>query len=240
MDQFRFCPVTMAWRFLTCRIRQNKQVEFTTNVVVEAEGPKEETQRLGRRATMVNKMRNITARGKEWAGELKDKGRHLTGLSNFHLILSFQIMFTNCMSRRQQRLGWKTLFSRCKDQRRRIGSRSGRSAFHICRRDERRWNSHRSQVRRKAVFLTIFAYELPFRYYRQPADTNGATKENRTMEALQGFQGSTKLWIGKDYTNFIVKDFVKLDQPLQGNVSFSFICYVIHFTFRVSSHRFCR
>lgn len=29
-------------------------------------------------------------------------------------------------------------------------------------------------------------------------------------------EGSTKLWIGKDYTNFIVKDFDKLDQPLKG------------------------
>ncbi|KAK4012263.1 phospholipase D1 isoform X1 [Daphnia magna] len=31
-------------------------------------------------------------------------------------------------------------------------------------------------------------------------------------------EGSTKLWIGKDYTNFIVKDFDKLDQPLKDSV----------------------
>lgn len=30
------------------------------------------------------------------------------------------------------------------------------------------------------------------------------------------YEGSTKLWVGKDYTNFIVKDFDHLDQPLKG------------------------
>ena len=28
--------------------------------------------------------------------------------------------------------------------------------------------------------------------------------------------GLHQLWIGKDYTNFIVKDFSQLDQPLKG------------------------
>lgn len=42
-----------------------------------------------------------------------------------------------------------------------------------------------------------------------------ALESNRTRGALKGFQGSTKLWIGKDYTNFIVKDFINLDEPLQ-------------------------
>lgn len=41
-------------------------------------------------------------------------------------------------------------------------------------------------------------------------------KENYVQEALTAFEGSTKLWIGKDYTNCIVKDFVSLDKPLQG------------------------
>lgn len=31
-----------------------------------------------------------------------------------------------------------------------------------------------------------------------------------------GLEGSSKLWIGKDYCNFIFKDFVKLDQPFEG------------------------
>ncbi|CAG4987984.1 unnamed protein product [Parnassius apollo] len=34
-----------------------------------------------------------------------------------------------------------------------------------------------------------------------------------TKEALEGIEGNSKLWIGKDYTNFIVKDFNNLDLP---------------------------
>ena len=33
-----------------------------------------------------------------------------------------------------------------------------------------------------------------------------------------GLEGDTKLWIGKDYTNFIVKDFVDLEEPFTGRV----------------------
>ena len=32
-----------------------------------------------------------------------------------------------------------------------------------------------------------------------------------------GLSGMAKYWLGKDYTNFIVKDFTKLDSPYQGN-----------------------
>ena len=54
-------------------------------------------------------------------------------------------------------------------------------------------------------------------YISKTIDGEGTSSENRTSEALLGYQGSTKLWIGKDYTNFIVKDFIQLDQPLQGS-----------------------
>ena len=47
-------------------------------------------------------------------------------------------------------------------------------------------------------------------------EINNQAEENRVKEALTGYEGSTKLWIGKDYTNFIVKDFDNLDQPLKG------------------------
>jgi hypothetical protein len=30
--------------------------------------------------------------------------------------------------------------------------------------------------------------------------------------------GMAKYWVGKDYTNFIVKDFTDLDAPYQGNI----------------------
>ena len=33
--------------------------------------------------------------------------------------------------------------------------------------------------------------------------------------AINGLKGGSKLWFGKDYVNFIVKDFVELDQPFR-------------------------
>ena len=37
---------------------------------------------------------------------------------------------------------------------------------------------------------------------------------------MEEFEGSgTKLWVGKDYCNFIYKDFVDLDKPFTGNTS---------------------
>jgi hypothetical protein len=48
----------------------------------EAKETKEGGQSLGklsRRVTVVNRMRNLTARGREWADEIKDKGRHMKG-----------------------------------------------------------------------------------------------------------------------------------------------------------------
>ncbi|CAH2109320.1 unnamed protein product [Euphydryas editha] len=34
-----------------------------------------------------------------------------------------------------------------------------------------------------------------------------------TKKALEGIEGNSKLWIGKDYVNFIVEDFNSLDMP---------------------------
>lgn len=35
---------------------------------------------------------------------------------------------------------------------------------------------------------------------------------------LSNLRGMAKYWLGKDYTNFIVKDFTNLDAPYQGNI----------------------
>jgi phosphatidylserine/phosphatidylglycerophosphate/cardiolipin synthase-like enzyme len=42
-------------------------------------------------------------------------------------------------------------------------------------------------------------------------------KKSSSDQALNdlGLQGGTKLWYGKDYVNFIVKDFEELDQPFK-------------------------
>ncbi|XP_063823653.1 phospholipase D1 [Ostrinia nubilalis] len=41
----------------------------------------------------------------------------------------------------------------------------------------------------------------------------GRVITEKTKEALEDVEGNSKLWIGKDYTNFIVKDFNNLDLP---------------------------
>lgn len=39
---------------------------------------------------------------------------------------------------------------------------------------------------------------------------------------LEDIDGNSKLWIGKDYANFIVKDFTKLNQPFVGEECFKY------------------
>ncbi|CAG9562934.1 unnamed protein product [Danaus chrysippus] len=41
----------------------------------------------------------------------------------------------------------------------------------------------------------------------------GRVITENTQKALEGIEGNSKLWIGKDYVNFIVKDFNSLDLP---------------------------
>lgn len=36
-----------------------------------------------------------------------------------------------------------------------------------------------------------------------------------TVDYAPGVSGTAKLWLGKDYTNFIVKDFSNLEMPYQ-------------------------
>ena len=61
-----------------------------------------------------------------------------------------------------------------------------------------------------------------------PADTNtcfshqdnGVSKpsepDKEVEQNLDDLTGNTKLWIGKDYNNFIKKDWVQLDRPFEG------------------------
>lgn len=44
----------------------------------------------------------------------------------------------------------------------------------------------------------------------------GRVITDSTKDALEDIEGNSKLWIGKDYTNFIVKDFNNLDLPFIG------------------------
>lgn len=38
------------------------------------------------------------------------------------------------------------------------------------------------------------------------------------IRSMVGLHGNAKFWMGKDYTNFIVKDFNNLDRPYQGKL----------------------
>lgn len=51
---------------------------------------------------------------------------------------------------------------------------------------------------------------------------------NTTNPTTENLTGQAKLWIGKDYCNFIYKDFINLDMPLDG---MSLICYLLKIVF---------
>ncbi|CAG7818835.1 unnamed protein product [Allacma fusca] len=57
--------------------------------------------------------------------------------------------------------------------------------------------------------------ERTFKKSRVRRSTKGhpIVLKSKSDSALIGLQGSSKLWIGKDYTNFIVKDFTDLESP---------------------------
>jgi phospholipase D1/2 len=57
---------------------------------------------------------------------------------------------------------------------------------------------------------------LHFSLFRQISEREKESPEN-VMKGM-GLSGSTKIWIGKDYTNFIHKDFVDLDKPFTGEI----------------------
>lgn len=43
--------------------------------------------------------------------------------------------------------------------------------------------------------------------------------QDEKIRALEEqMEGAGKLWLGKDYVNFIHKDFVELDMPFHGNL----------------------
>ena len=48
-----------------------------------------------------------------------------------------------------------------------------------------------------------------------------------TADDLAGLEGSSKLWIGKDYVNFIHKDPVDVHNPFEGNVKKKYMNHVV-------------
>lgn len=68
--------------------------------------------------------------------------------------------------------------------------------------------------------LGIKPVEVNSRHVSQPTPlaqvVEGRVITEETKEELEHKEGNSKLWIGKDYTNFIVKDFNNLDLPFVG------------------------
>lgn len=54
------------------------------------------------------------------------------------------------------------------------------------------------------------------------AQGNGEVDGSKPADAAEqdpdSLTGNTKLWLGKDYSNFIKKDWVQLDRPFEGDV----------------------
>lgn len=50
-----------------------------------------------------------------------------------------------------------------------------------------------------------------------------------TTVDMSGLQGAGKLWPGKDYVNYIVKDFVDLDQAYNGLFIFLPLAFIDYF-----------
>lgn len=64
--------------------------------------------------------------------------------------------------------------------------------------------------------------EVASRHVSQPTPLAQVVEGRVVTEAkeiLEDNKGNSKLWIGKDYTNFIVKDFTNLDLPFVGKFS---------------------
>ena len=54
-------------------------------------------------------------------------------------------------------------------------------------------------------------------FYRFDESETGVYRTHSEQDILEcGLQGATRLWIGKDYVNFIHKDFVGLENPFEG------------------------
>lgn len=67
----------------------------------------------------------------------------------------------------------------------------------------------------KDIIQLIYNPNEPDDEYQQmcPAEDGQKQKTENTAMSIDELDGSAKLWIGKDYTNFIVKDFSNLESP---------------------------
>ena len=69
--------------------------------------------------------------------------------------------------------------------------------------------------------MPVFSPVLPFIYFvfyiYSIQDTREILNPHELLEE-EGREGEVRFWIGKDYANFIYKDFVDLDQPFTGKL----------------------
>lgn len=65
----------------------------------------------------------------------------------------------------------------------------------------------------KDIIHLIYNPNEPDEDYQQVCPAEDKQKAENTVVSIDELDGSAKLWIGKDYTNFIVKDFANLESP---------------------------
>ena len=63
----------------TNEVAEAKSSEDIKKEESETSGARNQFRKFGKRVAVANRMRSLTSRGREWAGELKDKSKNLTG-----------------------------------------------------------------------------------------------------------------------------------------------------------------
>ena len=63
------------------------------------------------------------------------------------------------------------------------------------------------------MLVTLFIY---FRVFQSKENDVADGELDAQLSTFSGTGESLKIWVGKDYTNFINKDFVELDKPFTG------------------------
>ncbi|XP_072230639.1 phospholipase D2 [Leuresthes tenuis] len=79
-----------------------------------------------------------------------------------------------------------------------------------------RWDD--SQYRLTDLCLTESSEEQPLEDVKDNGVADGQKPDKSTEQAPDDLTGNTKLWLGKDYSNFITRDWVELDKPFEDNV----------------------
>ncbi|OXA43953.1 Phospholipase D1 [Folsomia candida] len=174
---------------------ESESVESMSKMMVDEDGTplKGETPPTGRRAQLLRKMTTATkglkSEGKEWIHRIRRKGSAGGSSSSSESDAEDGATAKEGKTRRFRMTRKKKPSKEAGDEA--DGAQASSEA-----------NSPQQQSEKKKVEAKSKKKKAVNQY------------ANTTMFSdSMGLQGSSKLWIGKDYTNFIVKDFADLDSP---------------------------